>query len=481
MKKGRKSKPSCSRCAQLERELARERKARQALEAKVAELEAVIREIQSRLGTNSQNSSLPPSRDPLEAPPRPKNSPSGRKRGGQPGHGGAQRELLPISEVDHVVEHRPTKCDHCDAKLPAHSAPEDPPPIRHQVYELPEKLYEVTEHQAHACACPKCGKVTRETLPADVAESCFGSRLVSFLAFLTGACHVSRRNAQETATDVLGIPIALGSVSNLEAEVSEALAEPYTEAAQEVQNARTKNVDETGYKNENKRCWLWVAATAAVAVFCIHKRRNREGLGALLGESIKGILTSDRFSVYSKIRNELRQVCWAHLKRDFKKLVDRGEKGATIGQEGLDVVEAVFLRWGAFKCGLIPTRAMLQLLLEPCRQTLRASLEKGRQLGDKKTATFCSNLLSLESALWTFTLEENVEPTNNHAERLLRSGVLWRKRSLGAQSERGCRYIERVLTAVQTLRLQRRPVFAYLAQAVEARRSGAAAPSLLSA
>ena len=440
----------------------------------------MIRELKARLGMNSRNSSKPPSSDPPGTPPPKKKPGSGRRRGGQPGHPGTQRELLPTSDVDHVVPHLPKRCEHCDAKLPDQPSPEDPPPIRHQVYDLPEKLYEVTEHQAHACTCPECGKVTREELPAEVAGSCFGPRLVSFLAFMTGACHVSRRNVQEITTDVLGVPIALGTVSNLEAEVSEALAAPYAEAAKEVQDARAKNVDETGFKKENRRCWLWVAGTAAVAVFCVHARRSRDGLVALLGETVKGILTSDRFSVYSKLLNECRQICWAHLKRDFKKLVDRGGKGAEVGQQGLDIVEAVFYRWKAFKGGFV-TREVLQALLAPYRRKLRECLEAGLELGDKKAATFCENLLSLERALWTFMLEEGVEPTNNHAERLLRSGVLWRKISLGTQSERGCRYVERVLTTVQTLRLQRRPVYAFLAEAVEARRTGAVAPSLLPA
>ena len=471
--KRRKRKQACPGCARLECEL-------EAANKRIAEFEALVKELRERLGLNSQNSSRPPSSDPPGAPPRPPRARSGRKRGAQLGHPGTQRELLPVDEVDRVVPHRPAKCEHCQADLPQQPGPDDPPPDRHQVWELPEKLYEVTEHQSHGCRCPRCGKVTRAELPREVAGSCFGGRLVALLSFMTGACHVSRRNAQEIATDILGIPISLGTVSNLEAEVSEALAEPYAEAAQEVQNARTKNVDETGYRHESKRCWLWVAATAIVAIFCVHKRRSREGLKALLGETIQGILTSDRYSVYSKLVNEVRQVCWSHLKRDFKKLADRDGKGAPFGRVGLDIVEAVFDRWNFFKSGFM-SRETLPALLAPYRKQLRESLEEGTRCADQKTATFCENLLLLEPALWTFVFEAGVEPTNNHAERLLRSGVLWRKRSLGTQSERGCRYVERCLTTVQTLRLQHRSVFSFLAQAVAAHRSGERAPSLLPA
>jgi transposase len=65
-------------------------------------------------------------------------------------------------------------------------------------------------------------------------------------------------------------------------------------------------------------------------------------------------------------------------------------------------------------------------------------------------------LLAVEPALWTFVRVQGVEPTNNHIERLLRPAVLWRKRSFGSQSEAGCRWVERLLTVVQTRRLQGR-------------------------
>ncbi len=113
------------------------------------------------------------------------------------------------------------------------------------------------------------------------------------------------------------------------------------------------------------------------------------------------------------------------------------------------------------------------------RTPLHEALERGRGCADAKSATFCTNLLALEPALWTFAQVEGVEPTNNHAERLLRSGVPWRKNAFGCHSEAGCRFVEQMLTVVQTLRLQKRPVLDYLYQALVAHRSGLPAPALV--
>lgn len=483
--KGRKRRSPCPRCENLQREVSDlerrnaelERRSAE-LERRVAEQDKVIAELSERLGLNSQNSSLSPSGDPPSAPPRRKKPRSGRKRGGQPGHEPARRELLPVDEVDEVVVYVPPECEHCHTPLPVEASPEDPDPNRHQVTDLPEKVRTVTEHQEHARTCPCCGEVTRAKMPAEIARSSFGPRAVALVSFLVGVCHISRRSALETLRDVFGMDISLGTVSNLEAEVSEALEEPYVQAAEALQEAQIKNVDETGYKKAGLRCWLWTAATAVVAVFAVKASRSRAALHELLGETIRGILITDRYSAYSHILNRLRQICWAHLKRDFRRAADRGGEAGKIGTAGLAIHREIFLRWEFFKNGIID-RPMLQKLLAPERQRLRELLEHGQTLDDQKTATFCSNLLDLEAALWTFAYEDGVEPTNNHAERVLRGGVLWRKRSFGADSERGCRFAERILTAVKTLRLQRRPVFAFLVDAVEARRSASAPPSLL--
>jgi transposase len=168
-----------------------------------------------------------------------------------------------------------------------------------------------------------------------------------------------------------------------------------------------------------------------------------------------------------------------HLKRDFRKVVDRGGPAAAVGRVGLRVVRKVFERWHLFRGGGC-TREELQAALEPLELRLNRALLEGAILGDDaKVARFCENVLAVEAGLWTFARVEGVEPTNNHIERLLRRAVLWRRRSFGSWSEAGCRFAERILTAVQTLRLQQRSVPAYLTGALAAHRDGLTAPQLL--
>jgi transposase len=297
------------------------------------------------------------------------------------------------------------------------------------------------------------------------------------MAFLSGALHVSKRGIEDFVETVCRLPLALGTVSNLEQEMSAALAAAHAEAQQAVQQAAAKNVDETGWKKAGAKRWLWGAATGLVACFVITSTRGALGLAALLGTKIKGIISSDRWSVYGQLKLGMRQLCWAHLKRDFQKLVDRGGAGKEYGKLGLEVVQILFHEWHLFRGG--GSRAALQRELQPLRETMRSWLEEGALCGDAKAAALCGNLLDVEPALWTFLYKKEVEPTNNHIERLLRPGVLWRENAFGCHSESGCRFVERILTVVQTRRLQKRPVLEFLYQSLCSHRNGHPAPKLL--
>jgi transposase len=444
----------------------------------VTELAARIRELEARLGQNSSNSSIPPSSNPPQAPPPVRKKPTGRKPGGQPGHAAHLRERLPPDRVKETHVLVPDICESCQEDLPSTPGPDDPEPRWHQVLELPPTPVEVTEYQAHGRTCPNCEHVTWAKIPKEIRDHVCGPRLTATIAFLSGAMHLSKRKIEEAVATVLGAPIALGTVSNLEQEVSAALAEAHAEAQEAVQAAPAKNVDETGWKQAGAKRWLWGAATARVACFVIAATRGALGLAALLGAKIKGIIASDRWSVYGQLKVGLRQLCWAHLKRDFQKLVDRGRDAKDIGEMGLDTVAVVFEYWHSFRGGGL-SRPQLQRQIAPVRQTLREWLELGCACKDTKAAAFCANLLALEPALWTFVRKDGVEPTNNHIERLLRSGVLWRKNAFGCHSEAGCRFVERILTVVQTLRLQKRPVLEFLYQSLLAHRQTQKAPLLL--
>jgi transposase len=298
------------------------------------------------------------------------------------------------------------------------------------------------------------------------------------MSYLSGCQHVSKRGVAEVVETVFGIPVSLGTVAALEREMTEALAVPYAEAAVAVRQAPVKNVDETSWKQAGKRCRLWTAVTAGAVLFLVPTRRGLDGFRALLGRDIIGMVCSDRWGTYNSVPLEQRQVCWAHLKRDFQRCVDRGGAAVRLGEGGLAVIAELFAHWHTFRGGGLD-RAALQERVRPVRRQLRALLEAGRGCADREAATFCANLLALEPALWTFVSVEGVEPTNNLAERVQRPAVLWRKNSFGCWSAEGCRFVARLLSVVQTLRLQGRPVVDYLHQVLVATRAGGHAPPLL--
>ena len=461
----------CPGCRQRDAEIAD-------LKRRVAELEALVRDLTSRLGTNATNSGTPPSANPPQAPKPVTKTPTGHKPGGQPGHPAHLKRRLPPERVTRVLPFVPERCTRCREPLPAHPGPEDPEPTWHQVAELPPMAAPVTEYQGHFRTCSGCGTLNHAAIPADLKAHGVGPRLAATLAYLAGCHHVSKRGLEEIAEAVFEVPLALGTVSHLERQMSAALATPHAEALEAVRQAAVKHVDETGWKQAGQRRWLWLAATPTVAAFLICVGRGFTALKALLGTDVIGFLTSDRWAVYDKWPRWRRQICWAHLKRDFQKLVDRGGAAARLGEALLRIERRVFEEWHLFRGGTFGRRA-LQNHLDAEAWEFERLLEAGCGCADTKAAAFCENVLALLPAVWRFVVTEGIEPTNNHAERLLRRGVLWRKNAFGCHSEGGCRFVERILTAVQTLRLQGRPVLRYLHEALVAHRNGLKAPSLL--
>jgi transposase len=451
-----------------------------ALERRVAELEATVQDLSARLGTNATNSGTPPSANPPGAPKPVTKKATGKRPGGQPGHPPRLKRRLPPERLHKVIPFVPSHCDRCHEPLPPHAGPDDPEPSWHQVAELPKVAALVTEYQGHHRTCPCCGTLNHAPIPQDLKAHSVGPRLAATLGYLAGSHRVSSRGLEEITEDVFDVPVALGTVANLRAEVSEALAPAHAEALQVVRDAAVKNVDETSWKLAGKLCWLWVAATGTVAAFLIHAKRGFEALAALLGEKVKGFVCSDRWSAYARLSPFCRQICWAHLKRDFQKLIDRGGAAAGLGQKLQALAERVFVEWHLFRGGGC-TRLELQARLDGPARAFERALKAGRRCAESKAATFCANVLELLPAVWRFVVSEGVEPTNNHAERVLRRGVLWRKNAFGCQSEAGCRFVERMLTVVQTRRLQGRSILSYLYEAVVAHRKGLPAPSLVAA
>ena len=461
--------------AELERENAGLKLAVSKLQARVQVLESLVQELQARLATNSSNSSRPPSSDgPGATPPQKPATPSGRQRGGQPGHPKHERRLLPPERVTQTTTLLPTACRRCGKSLHGR----DPAPHQHQVVEIPPLLAQAHDYWLHSLPCADCHICTRAELPAGVPAGCFGPRLQSMIAVCSGQYHLSKRMIAEMMSDFFDADLSLGSVSQLEADTSAALAAPVAQAAAHVLAQPVQHADETGWTEAKKRAWLWVVVASQVAVFLLNRSRGAQVARRLLGEVRQGILISDRWSAYNWIPTEQRQLCWAHLIRHFKGFADYGTQPQRLGIDLLACGKRMFDDWHRVRDGTL-TRADFQHLMGPLSGEIVELLRAGSRCDAPKVAGRCREILKLEGALFTFVRVAGVEPTNNIAERALRPAVLWRKGSFGTDSEAGSRFVERILTVVTTLRLQQRNVLDYVTSACVAHRHGRPAPSLL--
>ena len=440
-------------------------------------LEVRIHELEARLDQHSQNSSRPPSSDPpsFKRPQRPSSS-GGRKRGGQPGHRGHHRIEYAEAEVDEVVELHPSGCEKCGAQLEGPA--QDERWWRHQVVELPEVRVKVTEYRLHSSKCPGCGHRVSAQLPAGVPGRPFGPTLQATAAMLTGRYRLSRREAQQLLEDLWGVKISLGALSKLEEATSDALLGVVKDVAQSVKGALVVNMDETGWREDNARAWLWTAVTEAVSLFHIDPRRSGDVVERLVGDEFRGVVGSDRYSAYKRIPIKQRALCYAHLKRNFQALVDRGGEAGTVGRWGVREIGRLFNLWHSYRNGEMDW-GELQRRLKPIKARFGKLLEYGKWVDDRKAWALCRNLSELWDGLWTFSKIEGVEPTNNAAERALRPGVLWRKGSFGSQSTRGSRFVERMMTVSASCRKQKRDLMTFLVEACRAALSGASPPSLV--
>ena len=442
-------------------------------------LEARVAELEQRLNRSSRNSSLPPSQDPPSAPPRPQTPTSGRRPGGQPGHEGKNRPLLPLEQVDELISHWPERCQACARCFGEEERIDAAAPQRHQVAELPPIAVRVSEHRLHRLRCPACAAETRAELPADVPRGAFGPRLQAAAATLTVRNRVSRRDTAELVRDLFGAELSTGAVDAIVSRAGGALALPYQELLRHVRAAAAVNIDETGWRLRGSKRTLWGAITPQAAVFRVAPNRHEREARALLGDDFAGVASSDRWWAYNYLDPERRQVCWAHLLRDFTAHAEGLPAQQAFGEAGLRATERLFAAWQQFQQD--GDRPALRRAIAPLTRELRALLETHahKRARHKHTRTFAKNLLKLWPALWTFTEIDGVEPTNNAAERALRGPVIHRKLSLGSQSEAGERTIERLLSASLTCRLQRRSLFAYLADVLNATARGDPVPSLV--
>jgi transposase len=445
-----------------------------AIRQRVDELEARTHDLEARLKLNSTNSSKPPSSDPIGTKRRPPVPPTGKKRGGQPKHRKVRRGLVPPEKVRQTIQCKPDACRRCGHEL----AGDDPEPLIHQVAELPKIEPIVDEYRLHRLTCPACRAKTCGVLPPGVPTGCFGPYLQAVLAVFAGAYRLSKRQIRQIAADLFSLSISTGSVSKLERQSAAVLEAPYHEVAIAVHQAKVTNIDETSWRERFRKVWLWATVTPLFTVFTIAKNRSGEVAQALLGSEDGQVVGSDRFSAYNWIMARWRQICWAHLRRDFQAMIDRGGDGETIGRRLLSLSNRLFHHWHRVRDGTLEW-SPFQTEMSDLRGDVKQVLLEGSQCPCAKTAATCFEILKVEEGLWTFARVKGVEPTNNAVERALRHAVLWRRISGGTDSVDGSRFVERMLTVVATCRQQGRNVLDYLSTCFEAECRGQAIPSLL--
>jgi transposase len=448
-----------------------------AMDRRIQQLEARVEKLERELAKSSRNSSLPPSSDsPGKQRPLRGKDRSARSQGAQPGHEGHGRELLPICAVDELIEYWPERCG-CGHVFVAGELLGVGEPARHQIEELPVISARVIEHRCPRVRCPGCGQRTRALLPADVASNAFGPRLEAAVAVLSVRNRVSRRDVVELGEEIFGVRLCAGTVEAILQRAGRALQEPYRQLGERVRSSESLNMDETGWRTAGERRALWGMFTSRHAFFHLAPDRHEQHAKRLLQGHV-GIVTSDRWWAYNHLPLARRQLCWSHLQRDFTAHAEGLAAEKEFGETGLELCERVFWAWEVFqhtddRPELQRTICELQRTYEPIIRGYAA-----KRARNQHCRGMARNLLKAWPALWTFAAHDGVEPTNNHAERSLRGAVIYRKLSLGSQSETGERRIERLLSASITCRLQHHSLYAYLSELLAAHARGDPTPSL---
>lgn len=446
------------------------------LRALVAQQAKRIAELEEKVRKDSSNSSKPPSSDgPSKKRKYPEKKRTGRKRGGQPGHKKHERTMLPVEQARSVTEVKPSSCERCGKPLQG----EDPCPKRHQIVDLPPIVPVFDEYRMHTISCEDaaCGHRTEANLPKGVSTIGFGPGVDAMVGQVAGEMRASKRTTAETMTKVFGVPMSVGAVIDAQNRVSKALGEPCAAALKHVQEQTIKNADETPWKEGQSKAYIWVGVTAFVTAFVIQTSRAATAAGVLLG-TVVGILGTDRYSGYAWWPAAQRQVCWAHLIRDFTAIAERGGSSKVLGDAVLAEAKRMFAWWKRLREGELK-RSTFQVYMRSVRQRVDELVEEGRQDENPSTAGTCEKMWKVRQAFWTFVNVDGVEPTNNAAEQALRFGVLWRKMCYGTKSAAGSVFVARILTTHATLRQQGRSVHEFLRAACVAHRAGTAPPSLL--
>jgi len=454
----------------------------------IADQAREIDELKRQLALKQQNSTVtskPPSSDGLAGRQRMRGRrvKSRRKAGGQPGHPGRHRELVPLERVNAIINLAPDACRQCARRLHARHAVGDP--RRHQVTELPSIAAYITEYRCHRRECPDCGAITLAPLPDEHVNQ-FGPQLTALIAYLTVVCRMPRLVVQRFLEGALQIPISLGSTQHAWEETSAAVAAPYAELEATLPHEPVVNADETGHRTNGDKRWLWTFVARTFVLYRIAASRGSDVLQLVLGETFAGILGSDRLPAYLKYVVGQRQFCWAHVTRNLLSALDLATTPAATRfcLEALALERRLFRLWHRFRGdpsvrGSPLTRAELIAHVLPIEKRLFALGERYLHAANADVRNLAYAFFVHNQHFFTFVHEDGVEPTYNSAERALRTAVQWRKIMFGTRSDQGERAVERLLTVVRTCQLQQLNALAYLTAAIAAHRRRQAVESLL--
>jgi len=469
-----------------ENERLREQLAEQAKQ--LAEQAKQIVDLQRQLALRQQNStttSKPPSSDGLAGKQRMRGrrQKSWRKRGGQPGHLGHWRSLVPANRVNQIVNLRPKRCRHCQHGL--HQRDERGEPRRHQVTELPPIDAHITEYRCYQRRCPACGQTTQAALPDDIVGQ-FGPQLTALIAYLTVVCRMPRLVVQRFLEGALQIPISLGSTQAAWEEASAAVAAPYVQLAAALPQEAVLNADETGHCTNGDKRWLWTFVARTFVLYRIAASRGSDVLKTVLGETFAGVLGSDRLPSYLKYVAGQRQFCWAHFTRNLLSAFDLATTPSAkrFCREALVLQRRLFRLWYRFRGdptarGAPITRQELIAKVLPIEKAFFRLGERYLDAANADVGNLAWALFVQNEHFFTFVHVEGVEPTNNVAERALRTAVQWRKIMFGTRSENGERAVERLLTIARTCQLLELNALVYLTAAIAAHRRHQTVSSLL--
>jgi transposase len=435
--------------------------------AVIAQLLERVKLLEERISLDSNNSSKPPSSNGPGSPNRAQRRASQRKRGAQPGHKGHSRAMLDEGEVDRLVDCKPQAQCECGGQVVLAGAPQ-----RHQVFEVPPMRAQVDEYRLYSGRCAGCGKAHAGELPAGVPKGQLGPRALSLVGVLGTRYHLTQRKIRNLLDQLMGLSFSVGAISQAHGKVAGALKTPVAEAAASMRSADALWMDETHYPREGIGNWVWAAVQPLLAVFAIYPSRARYVILDFIGDKCTAAVTSDRYAGYAFIDPERRQICWAHLLRDFNRI---GQRQGLAGQIGRRLLGLGLVMFRKRDKGQLSGRT-----LDGLQRRIRMALERGaQQVRCSRTANTCANILKLWPALWSFTTNDKLVPTNNAAEQALRSIVLKRKISGPTRSLRGDQFLARGFSVHETCLRQGVDLWNFMHKAVHAFIANTAPPSLL--